>query len=151
MMLLVSTVRLKSDDVTRSKPFVSKSVERVGCKRVMRGLQFLRPRMQRLPSECYPRLPAVLQIQPIPSGLPSNRLDSSFRGRYSAQSRALSTTPPEFSPERCRHPTTSPPAHQSIVFVNNLEPSHFPFQFLLQCALSWHKPMTPWLPSPQLS
>ena len=67
-MLLVSAVRPKSDHVTRSKPFVSKSVRWVGRKRVMYGLQFLRPRVQRLPSECYPRLPAVLQIQPIPSG-----------------------------------------------------------------------------------
>ena len=75
------------------------------------------------------RLPAVLQIQPIPSGLLSNRLVSSFRRHYSAQSRALSTTPPEFSSERCRHPTTSLPAHHGILFVNNVKPSHFPVQF----------------------
>ena len=41
-------------------------------------------------------------------------------------------SPPEFSSERCRHPTTSLPAHHGILFVNNVKPSHFPVQFLLQ-------------------
>ena len=89
----------------------------------------------------------LAHIQLVPSGLLSNRLVPSFRRRYSAQSRALSTTPPEFSPERCRHPATSPPAHQSIVFVNNVNPWHFLLQFIFQCAFLLTQTMTPWLPS----
>ena len=92
------------------------------CLHRLHGQQFFRPRVQRPQSECDPRLPAVLHIQLAPSGLLSNRSVSSFRRRYSAQSRALNTRLRSFLRNAAgigRHPCLRTMASYSLTTSNH--------------------------------